>query len=255
MTGKFRQARKEAFLAALRATGNKTLAAEKAKVSRSLVQLWRAGDSRFARAEAKAVAGARARFAPNPERRPPSGWGFLDGAELMVRGTSARGGGKRVQIARARTSDWSPRVERTFLTALSATCNVSAACAEAGMSKTSAYARRRRWPAFQRQWDEAIETGYMQIEVGLIEAAGNLFSDDGPVETGPIRDMTADHAIHLLHMHKRTVHRIGKRPGFRARDPDIEEVRAEILRKVEAMKGADKKRLERDRKAWARRRG
>ena len=67
--------------------------------------------------------------------------------------------------------------------------------------------------------------------------------------------MTADHAIHLLHMHKHQVHRLGKRPGQRTRLlPDIEDVRAGILRKVEVIKGHDAKRLAADRKEWARRR-
>jgi hypothetical protein len=48
-----------------------------------------------------------------------------------------------------------------------------------------------------------------------------------------------DHAIHLLHMHKHQVHRIGKRPGRCAQEPDIEDVRAEILRKVAAIEKAE----------------
>lgn len=257
MTRKFGQARRAAFLAALRETGNQTIAAERAKVSRSWVTLHRTSDPAFKRAvgeavdEAKARLGLRQAQGERPGCKPPSGWGYLDGAELVVKGTGGSGGGKRVQIARARVKQWSPRVEKRFLTALSATCNVKAACAEVGLTPASAYNHRNRWPAFQRRWDEAVETGYMQIEVGLIEAAGNLFSGDEPVETGAITEMTADHAIHLLHMHKYQVHRLGKRPGLRGRWPDIEEVRAEILRKVEAMKGADKGRLERDRKEWA----
>jgi hypothetical protein len=55
-------------------------------------------------------------------------------------------------------------------------------------------------------------------------------------------------------MHKHQVHRLGKRPGLRAREPDIEEVRALILRKVNAVKRADKARLEHDRAAWKARR-
>ena len=44
MTAKFSQPRGEAFLAALRETGNRTLAAERAKVSQSWVQLHRSSD-------------------------------------------------------------------------------------------------------------------------------------------------------------------------------------------------------------------
>lgn len=240
MTRKFGQARKRAFLAALRETGNQTLAAERAKVSRSWVQLHRSNDPEFKRACEEAVEAAKAALRRAQAERgdgcePPAGWGFLDGEELVVKGTGGSGGGKRVQIARARLKQWSPRVEERFLAALGTTCNVKAACAEVGLTPASAYNHRNRWPRFAERWDEAIEIGYVQLECGLIETAGNLFSCDGPVEVGPIRGMTADHAIHLLHMHKHQVHRLGRRPGRRAREPDIEEVRAELMRKAAAL--------------------
>ena len=260
MTRKFSQARREAFLAALRETGNQTIAAERAKVSRSWVQLHRSEDPAFRQAVDEAVAQAKAVLRQTQDERgdglkPPSGWGFLDGAELVVRGTGGAGGGKRVQIARARMRGWSPRVEERFLTALGATCNVKAACAEVGLTPASAYGHRRRWPAFARRWDAAVELGYEQIEMGLIECAGSFLSGEDLPDAAPLTGMTVDHAIHLLHMHKHQVHRMGGRPGLRAREPDIEVVRADILRKVEAMKRHDPERLARDRKEWARRRG
>jgi hypothetical protein len=252
MTAKFGEARRNAFLAALRATGNQTLAAERAKVSRSWVQLHRTEDPDFRRAVDEAVASFDlGRGAAN---KPPSGWGFLDGAELVVRGTGGSGGGKRVQIARARLKEWSPGVEERFLATLSATCNVKAACAEVGLTAASAYAHRRRWAAFARRWDAAIETGYMQIEMGLIECAGNFLSGEDPADAAPLSGMTVAHALHLLHMHKHQVRGIGRRPGLRAREPDIEEVRASILRKIEAIERHDAQRLERDRAEWSRRR-
>jgi hypothetical protein len=246
MTAKFGAARRNAFLAALRATGNQTIAAERAKVSRSWVSLHRASDPEFRRLSDEAIAAAKAALFRAPDRAggaresngPPRGWGYLDGAELVVRGTGGSGGGKRVQIARARVRQWSPRVEARFLAALAATCNVKAACAEVGLTAASAYNHRNRWPAFAERWDAAVEEGYVRLEVGLIHAAGNLFSGEAPApgeEEVPIRAITADHAIHLLHMHKHQVHGLGKRPGLRAREPDIEDIRADILRKVAAL--------------------
>jgi hypothetical protein len=255
MTRKFGQARREAFLAALRETGNRTIAAERAKVSQSWVQLHRSSDPEFRRACEEAIEEAKAGLRQvQAERGVGCGWGFLDGEELVVKGTGGAGGGKRVQIARARLRQWTPRVEERFLAALTATCNVKAACAEVGLTPASAYNHRHRWARFAERWDEAVEIGYDQLEMGLIECAGNMLSGDGPVEAGPLVGMTVDHAIHLLHMHKHQVHGLGKRPGLRAREPDIEVVRAEILRKVAAMERADKQRLERDRAEWARRR-
>ncbi len=58
----------------------------------------------------------------------------------------------------------------------------------------------------------------------------------------PIRDMTASEAIYLLEMfwRRRTGHprRWGRRRGSPASEPSIEEVRAEILRKVAVMERA-----------------
>lgn len=239
MSAKISASRKRAFLAALARTGNQTLAAERAKVSRSWVQLHRSSDPVFRRAVDEAIAQAKAALRQGQGGRdsngPPSRWSFHDGEELVVRGTGGAGGGKRVQIARSRLRQWSPRVEARFLTALTATCNVKAACAEVGLTPASAYNHRQRWPGFAARWREALEIGYVQIECALIHAAGNLLEPEGPVEVGPVMEMTAAHALHLLHMHKHQVRGVGKRPGLRAREPDIEDVRAEILRKVEAL--------------------
>jgi hypothetical protein len=252
MTRKFGQARKDLFLARLSETGNRTLAAEAAKVSQAWVGLHRKSDPDFQRACAEAAEAAKAALRQAQGERgegcqPPSGWGFLDGEELVVKGTGGSGAlrhaqgerkTRRVQIARARLRQWTPRVEERFLAALAATCNVKAACAEVALTPASAYNHRKRWQRFAERWDEALEIGYVQLEFGLVEAACNLFSagseadpeDRRPVEVGPIREMTAAHAIHLLHMHKHAVRGIGKRPGLRAREPDIEDVRAELLR-------------------------
>lgn len=255
MTAKTSQARKDAFLAALAETGNQTLAAERAKVSRSWVSLHRSGDPEFRRLSDEALRQAQDRLSARSDRAPPTGWGFLDGEELVVKGTGGAGGGKRVQIARARLKEWSPRVEARFLATLAATCNVKAACAEVGMSAASAYNHRRRWPRFAERWDAAVEEGYVRLEMGLLECANNFFADEELPDAEPmITGMTVEHAMHLLHMHKHQVHRIGKRPGLRAREPDIEDIRADILRKVEVLKRHDPQRLEQDRKEWARRR-
>jgi hypothetical protein len=222
------------------------------------VQLHRSEDGGFRQAVDEAVADAKARLGSRSGRRPPTGWGFLDGEELVVKGTGGTGGGKRVQIARSRLKQWSPRVEDRFLATLAATCNVKAACAEVGLTPASAYGHRRRWAGFARRWRAALEEGYDRLEMGLVAAAGNFLSGeelpDALPDFGPITGMTVEHAIHLWHMHKHQVHRIGGRPGLRAREPDIEDVRAHILRVAEVVNRHDPAQLARDRKEWERRR-
>lgn len=213
MSAKFSAARTAAFLKALSETGNITVSAERAKVSRSWVQLHRSTDAGFDSACRAAVAEARERLSGHGERRPPSGWGFAGGEELVVKGTRSASG-RRVQVARARLKQWTLRAERRFLEALAATCNVKAACAEVGLTQASAYAHRKRWPAFADKWDQVIDDSMWRIEAALLEAGGNPLSaaDDSPIDV-PIREMSAAEALYMLEMHKRRVGDEGRTAG------------------------------------------
>ncbi|HEV2818366.1 MAG TPA: hypothetical protein VGW40_14230 [Allosphingosinicella sp.] len=256
--------RRAAFLKAVRETGNQTIAAERAKVSRSWVQLHRTEDPEFRRELEAAIKAAKESLTWAPDRvrgtrgsnRPPRGWGHLDGEELVVKGTGGSGGGKRVQIARARLKQWTPRVEDRFLAVLAATCNVKAACAAVGMTAASAYAHRQRWPGFMARWDAAIEVAYRRIEVALDQAAEQLLGTcDLPPEE-PLGPMNVDQAIHLMHMHKHQVEGLGKAPGAWRRPRTLDEVRGSILRKLRAIataRAANAADKDRDRREWERR--
>lgn len=238
MSAKISAARRAAFFKALAATGNRTLAAQAAKVSRSWACLHRGKDAGFRREMDEALRQARDRLGPHPERQPPSGWGYLDGEELVVRGSGGSGDGRRVQIARARLRQWTPRVEERFLAVLAATCNVKAACAEAGMWPPSAYAHRKRWPGFARRWDEALEIGAAQLEFALLAHAMNPFTPLEPARPAPVPPMRADQALHGLHMHKNRLHGLGGRPGRAGKPPTMEALAAELVRSVEAVERA-----------------
>lgn len=229
-------------MAAVAASGNQTLAAERAKVSRSWVRLHATGDQAFRAELDAALATARAaidrRGAGGEGVKPPAGWGGQAGEELVVRG----GNGRRAQIARARPRQWTPRAEARFLGALSACCNVKAACAAVGLSPASAYNHYRRWPRFAALWDAALESGYVRIETALVEHAGNMFS---PREIAPdcaMPPMTVAEAIQLLRLHHARLIGVGKRPGAERRPPDLARVRASILRKLERFEQAERRR-------------
>jgi hypothetical protein len=228
MSAKTSARRIEAFFTALAATGNQTIAAERAKVSRSWVSLHRASDPAFRARMEGAVAAARGALLDRPANQPSEGWGDIAGEELVVRGTN----GRRVQVARAHVSQWSPALEARFLTALAACCNVKAACRAVGKSVASAYIHRNKWPLFLERWDAALETGYIKLETELIKNACLAPQRDGFDAGAPVMQMTAAQAIHLLHMHKHRMHGLGKRPGLRARTRSLEEVLPGILRKL-----------------------
>ena len=248
MSARIGARRRRAFLTALSQTGNQTLAAERARVSRSWVTLQRSADPAFdaavraaidaARVALRAQAGAGAEAQRGGTCKPARGLAYLDGVELVVRGTGGsvlgptQRGGKRVQVARARAGQWSPRTEERFLAALTASCNVKAACAEVGLTPASAYNHRQRWPRFAERWATAVEVGYTQLEFALIEAGCNPLSGAGLSGVAPLTGMTFAQALHLLHMHKHAARGLGKRPGLPPRADDIEAVRAELIRRL-----------------------
>lgn len=210
MSRKTSAARRAAFFAALRETGNQTIAAERARVSRSWVQLQRSADPRFKADVDAAVAEAKARLSGAASGKPPAGWGSQAGEELVLRG----GRGKRVQIARARLRQWTPRLEERFIRALTATCNVKMACREAGLSYASVYKHRERWPDFAARWDAAIPAGWKNVDAALVWGAIALFDPEvePPEALGP---MSVDQAITVVSVHQRRAIGLGKWPGVR----------------------------------------
>lgn len=260
MSAKISAVKRAAFLKALGATGNISISAARAKVSRSWVLLHRSRDPDFDAACGEALRRAEESLCghPHPARpsdeppspacgrgagnRPPSGWRFVGGEEMVVRGTRSgpRGSARRrVQIGRARLKQWTARGEARFLEALAHSCNVTAACAEVGLTPASAYNHRERWPGFARAWDAVIETAEVKLEVAQIECARNSLAGLKVPLDNPIREMTASEAIYMLEMFRRRREGHGRRWGrVRTKEPSIEEVRAKVLRKVEAVEKA-----------------
>ena len=245
MSKKFGAQRKRAFLTYLSQSGNQTLSAERARVSRSWVQLHRSSDTEFDAACREAILryASSAGSAATQDERFGEKWRYHDGVELVVESVVAGTGGsalrqaqderkpgKRVQVRRARLKQWTPRVEERFLAALAATCNVKAACAAVGLWPPSAYNHRKRWPEFARAWDEAVETGYVRIEAALVEHGRNSFEARGEAPEVKMPPMTVEQAIHLLHMHKHQVRGAGKRPGLRERVMTPEEAERELAK-------------------------
>jgi len=234
MTAKMSDKRRAAFLKALEATGNQTLAAERACVSRSWVCQERVRNPEFDAECRKLVVSADERLRSTEGNRPPQGWGHLDGVELVVRGTN----GRRVQIARTRAGQWTAAGEDRFLEVFAATCNARAAYEAAGKSKGSAYTHRRRWPAFARRWAAAEETGYARVEMALLE---NLLSTPELPPECPMPPMSVDQALQLLRLHQSQVRSAGRAPGRRPRTRTFEELRPAIVRKLEIVLRARKR--------------
>lgn len=211
MSHKTSPSRRAAFFAALRETGNQTLACERAKVSRSWVCLHRKSDPGFDEAVRDAIAEAKRHLSAAPDQvrgargsnRPPRSWAFQDGEELVVRGSR----GRRVQVARARLHQWTPRVEARFLALLERCCNVRLALREVGLSAQSLHEHRKRWPDFDARCEDALDVGYSRLDGGVVTAAllglNPRLAEDYELSPPMVAPMSADDAIRLLRLHER----------------------------------------------------
>ena len=121
--------------------------------------------------------------------------------------------------------------------ALAMTANVKAAARAAGVSAVSAYNRRRQWPAFAAAWGTAQAEGWERIELLLICAATATLDPDPEVAVADGPEMSVGEAMKLWFHHTGRASQGGRSPrhGWRRQEPDIEEVRAEILRKCAAI--------------------
>ena len=206
MTAKTSATRTNAFFKALSETGNQTISAERACVSRSWVSLHRSTDPAFrARMEA-CISEARARLsgAGGVASAPVVGakWGVIHGEELVLRGSN----GRRAQVSRARVGQFTPRLEARFLSVLRRTCNVKMACVAVGVSAAAAYKHRERWTEFERAWEAAIEEGCFALEMALLENGIRALDPqaEGLAEEPalPMLPISADDAIRILAMRR-----------------------------------------------------
>jgi hypothetical protein len=166
-------------------------------------------------------------------------------------GTQLHSGRHGPQLVHTRGRRWSDRAEKRFLDHLAATANVIASAQACGFSPQALYARRRKDAAFAERWDAALAQGYAHIEALLVQRSIEVLEGVEPDPATPIiiRDMTVKDALMLLGHHRRVVQGFPLKSRQRWQRPvPIEEVRADILRKVEAMERAQRVKTQR---AWA----
>ena len=246
------QAWRRAFLRELARSGNVAGAARACGLDPSYPYQFRRRNAAFAASWERAVAAARERLSsetplrdggcaassavPEDERRGRRR--PILRPDEIVRNCKAG----RPKIVRVRQGRWSAKVEAAFLAELTATANVNAAARAAGVTPQCVYLRRKHYPAFKAEWDAAVAEGFARIETLVVCAATTTLQPEPLPERAweePRMSMELAVKIWLTHRaggpgaHKR---RLG---GVARREPDIEEVRQEILRKVAAMERAE----------------
>jgi hypothetical protein len=199
----------QAFLAALRRTGNVREAARSLGFHRSTLVKRRNRDAAFAAEWDAALALAHARLNTGASTEATEG-------EPQVIRTAAG----RLQLRRAQPRRLDRQAEQAFLAALSATANVRLAAAATGFSHSAFYARRRKSAAFAREMRLALETGYERLEMALLEAADpGSYRDDAwrHNDPPPIPQMSAGEALQLLHLHQKEVRLQAEPPHIKRR--------------------------------------
>lgn len=145
----------------------------------------------------------------------------------------------RPRIQRAGPGRWSAAKEAVFLETLTGTGNVSAGCRAAGVSNAAAYGRRARLPVFAAQWATALAQGREHLD-GLLLGTAVAVLEGAPPEGGAfVAPMTVEQAITVWKMHRHEVTGEGRRPrhDWRRQPATVEEIRAEVMRRVRAVGG------------------
>lgn len=147
-------------------------------------------------------------------------------------------GGKRPKVRSARKRSWSRDKEREFLALLGETCNVTIAAAEAGISASAAYDRRRTDGSFRAAWAAAIGSAYHKLELILLERALNgtekiVTRRDGSEER--MREYPNQLALALLKMHRDTA----IEAELEVPADEVAELRERLLRKLDRLRRRD----------------
>lgn len=144
-------------------------------------------------------------------------------------------GSKKPRMRSPSRRDWTDAKQRDFLTALAETCNVSRAAAEAGVSVSSAYRRRKTNAGFRAGWLEAIGTAYQQLELVLLDRAFNgteklVKRRDGSEER--MQEYSNQLGLTLLKMHRDCA--IESSPE--SEPENIDEIRERLAHKLERLR-------------------
>ncbi len=235
---RFTGARKARFLEVLGQTGNQTAAAEAIGTSLRAAQARRGRDPAFAQAWNAALAAAERRL--GGARHPFDG--TEDGRFEVIQ--RARTG--KLQIMTVRSGRWSAAIEDCFIAALRMGGNVAAATRLVGFSESAIWERRRKWPAFARRMEEALEDAEIALEFRVACMGNNVGAgprhegdagQDGAAEEASGAGVPFDPEFALRFLKWREEKRRGGgRRGRVPREPSIDEVTEKIIRKVEAIK-------------------
>ena len=235
--------KRDRFLEVLSQTGNRRFAAQAIGVDARLMDQRREFDPALDAAWEQALEQA--------DRRLAGAKGPLDTSGMNV---IKRGHSGRLQIVRAGPKRWSRPVEERFFAALAACGTISAAARSVGFSVSCIDQRRRKWPAFERRMEEALDAAEIEIEFRLATcsnppetdrgagAGAAAHHDETPASAGTTEGggttgkFDPDLALRFLRFREEKRRGLAKRRGRPPAPPAIEDVTEKILRRIAAIK-------------------
>lgn len=150
-------------------------------------------------------------------------------------------GGARKRKVRPSHRGWTSAKERKFLEALATCCNVKLAARMAKVSTSAAYVRRTKSASFRAAWDNALATGYAQLELMMLERAlhgveKTVIARDGTKTV--MREYSDRVALALLRMHRDTA----KTADEPIDDLEFDEARERVIARIERLRDRDEER-------------
>ena len=141
---------------------------------------------------------------------------------------------RELQVRDAKPNAFSLRRQREFLEHLGATCNVTLSAARVGVGKRTVYHQRMKSEIFRTAWNEALREGYARLEMLLLQHAT---AGDSPLFVGgeEVEDDTPfdKHlALELLKQHRGQARTGRERKAHNRRELSIEEVKADLLKRL-----------------------
>jgi hypothetical protein len=209
----------QAFLRALRGTGNVRAAAAEAGMDAGTAYDQRIKDARFA--ARMGAARAKGKAAAGKARRKGSR------AELIPRKTK-----HGTQLVRPGPGRWNAKAEAAFRAEMRRTGCVRAAARACGFSTNALYKRRENYPDFAAQW--AADERLAKERIPALLSAAAIAAFDPEVADDDLPKVNVDQAIAIARL-KCGEGRDGRgdRRGRHARpEPTIEEVRDEIIGRI-----------------------
>jgi hypothetical protein len=226
------------FLAVLGETGNRKAAAAAIGVEPRLMDQRRESDPELDRDWEAAVEAAH--------RRLSGANGPFDCPQNRKLNMIRRGKKGRLQLVASGEDRWNAAVERRFFEALRACGSVRGAAHAVGFSEGAVWDRRRKWPAFAEALEELLNEAELALQLRIACMGNNVLptEDDGSGESEvpPVAPVPLDPDFALRFLKWREEKRRGRGRSAPLREPSIEEVRDEVLRRLDAIRRHRKRR-------------